>query len=403
MILIVDSVSAQEIDRSETVAGRFNSILQPEGMPVGAMRLYPRIGVGGLSSDNVFANDDFKKNDWAYVANGELVLRSNTSRFFAEVGARGELERYDDFDQNDSDTSKIWFSGDVDLTRASNLGVDLSYASLTESRTSADLAEGALELTEYNIDELRGRYFYQPSRWSMRLDGRYRVVNYDDVDTLFGRVDNDDRDRDMLDLSARFGYDLDEGYGLFLEGRLNDVEYDQTVDNDGFERSYDGFEALLGSDLKLSGLIVGEFYLGYLYREFDDRRFDKSEGISYGADIDWVITNLITLNFGAKRDTKPTTITGASTVLDSRVSVGVDYEFRRNLILRAGYEFRNLDYEDIPREDDNNIVTFGAEYRINRNFWLTAGYRYYDRDDHSESGGREFTINEYTFQLSYQI
>jgi hypothetical protein len=401
---VAERFESQEPDRFGTVAGRFASVLQPDGLPVGVMRLYPRVGVGGLYSDNVFANDEFEESDWAAEYLAEAVLRSDTSRYFAELGARGNFARFDDYNQNDYDNGKLWFSGETDLTGTNNAGFNLSYSGLTEPRTSANNAPGSLELTEYSVTEISGLYNYQPSRLYMRLDGRYRFFDFDDVDTLTGEVDNADRDRKMLDFGTRIGYDIGDNYGLFLEGRIDNVDYDQTFDDQGFERNYDGYNVRLGTELKLSGLIMGEFFLGYLSRDFDDPRYDDVDGLDYGAAIDYVITNLTTLKIGGSRTTDPTTVTDASTILNSRASLGIDYELRRNLVLQVEFEFENEDYEGIAREDDNKIFSLAAQYRMNRNFWLTAGFRHWDRDiSPSSAGGREFTTNEVTIDVTYQM
>ena len=404
IILHANNVAAQEPDTFRTVEGRFASVLQPAGVPVGAMRLFPRIGVGTLYSDNVFANDEIKKNDWALLTEAEAVLQSDTSRYFAELGVRADFASFDDFDENDYDNGQLWFSGRLDLTGTSNIDVDLSYAGLSEPRTSNNIAPGSTELTEYTVSTISGMYNYQPNRWKLRLDGRFRNFDFDDNQTLTGVVDNDDRDREMVDFGTRVGYDIAKNYGLFLEGRIDSVDYDQRFDNKGFERSYDGYEVRLGTDLKLSGLVMGELFLGYLSRDFDDSRFDKADGVSYGAAINYVITDLWTLKIGGSRTTDPTTVAGASTTLNSEVSLGIDYELRRNLVLRMGFQYVNEDFESIAREDDDKIFSFGAEYRMNRNFWLTAGFRHWDRDSSpSDFGGREFTINEVTIEVTYQI
>lgn len=404
IILHANNATAQQPERIYTVEGRFASVLQPDGIPVGAMRLYPRLGVGALFSDNVFANDNFAESDWAVLTLVEAVLQSDTSRYSAEVGARANLARFSDFDVNDYDNGQIWFAGDKDLTRTSNVSIDLDYARLTEPRTSVNIPAGSLELTPYGRSTIAGLYNYYPTRWGLRLDGRYRTLDFDDVLTLTGVVDNDDRDRKVLDVGTRIGYDVADAYGLFLEARINNAEYDQRVDNQGFQRSYDGYEFRLGTELRLSGLVMGEFFLGYLSRDFDDPTFAEAKGPSYGAEIDWVITEITTLRIGGSRTTDPTVVAGASTILNSQILLGVDHELRRNLVLQLGIQIANEDFQGIEREDDNVIIKFGAEYRLNRNFWLVAAYRHWDRDSGPPGfGGREFTMNEVTFELTYQI
>ncbi len=404
IILHANNAPAQQADRIYTVEKRFASVLRPDGLPVGAMRLYPRVGLGALYSDNVFANDNVAESDWALLTLAEAVLRSDTSRYSAELGVRANLARFSDFDVNDYDNGQLWFAGEKDLTSTSNVGIDLDFARLTEPRTSVNIPAGALELTPYGRSTIAGAYDFEPSRWGLRLDGRYRYLDFDDVLTLAGPVDNDDRDRKVLDFGTRVGYDVADTYGLFLEARIDNADYDQRVDNQGFERSFDGYEIRLGTDLRLSGLVMGEFFLGYLTRDFDDPRFAKAKGPSYGAEIDWVITDMTTLRIGGSRTTDPTVVAGASTILNSQILLGIDHELRRNLVLQLGIQIANEDFQGIDREDDNVIIRFGAEYRVNRHFWLVAGIRHWDRDSGpSGSGGREFTMNEVTIEVTYQI
>ena len=115
-------------------------------------------------------------------------------------------------------------------------------------------------------------------------------------------------------------------------------------------------------------------------------------------------SELTTLRIGGSRTTDPTVVAGASTILNSQILLGIDHELRRNLVLQLGIQIANEDFQGIDREDDNVIIRFGAEYRVNRHFWLVAGIRHWDRDSGpSGSGGREFTMNEVTIEVTYQI
>ncbi len=404
ILLYAASVSAQQPNRIYTVAERFASVLRPDGVAVGAMRLYPRVGIGAHYSDNVFANDNLAENDWALRMLAEAVLQSDTSRYFAEVGVRADLTRFTQFEVNNYENGQLWFAGEKDLARNSSFDFDLNFAHITEPRTSVNAPADSLELTEYKRSTVAGLYRYQPSRWQLRLDGRYQSLDFEDVLTSEGSVNNDDRNRKVLDFGTRIGFDFADTYGLFVEARIRKADYDQRVDDEGFERSFDGNEIRLGTELSLSGLVMGELFVGYLSRDFHDSRFAKAEGPSFGAEIDWVITDLTTLNIGGSRTTEPTTIIGASTITNSRYALGVDHELRRNLVLQIEIEIANEDFEGIDRQDDLVEVKFGTEYRMNRNFWLTAGYRHRDRDSGPAGpGGRDFTINEFTIDVTYQM
>jgi hypothetical protein len=394
---------AQHADDRRTVAERFASELRADGVPVGAMRLYPRLGLGLTWSDNVFANNAFKESDRGSKLLAEARLETTTSLYSAEIGGRADIARFNEFSSNDFENLRFWITGDKDL-KSSNVAFDVDIANLTEPRTSVDAAGSALELTKYRRNNLEAAYTYSPGRWIARLDGTYRTLDFDDTETLIGTVDNGDRNRSVKDFGLRFGYEMSELYGLFFEPRFTDVDYDQRVDNEGYERSSTGYEIRLGSNLKYSGVITGELFVGYYDREFDDLAFGKVQGPSFGGAIDWSISRLTTFKLGASRTTDATTIAGASTTINTRFSLGIDHELRRNFLLHLNLETANEDFDGIPREDDIIRAEFGAEYRMSHRLWLQATYEYVDRAPSPPgTGGRNFEINELMLNVILQL
>ena len=394
---------AQDADDRRTVAERFASIYRAEGVPVGAMRLYPKLGLGLAWSDNVFANNTLEFSDWASRLLTEARLESISSHYSAEIGGRAEIARSDEFSSNDFENYRFWFSGDKDF-RSSNLALDADVADLAEPRTSVDAAGNAVELTRYRRNDLEGAYTYSPGRWVARLDGTYRNFDYEDTETLTGTVDNGDRNRKILDFGIRFGYEMSELYGFFLEPRFTKVDYEQRVDNEGFERSSDGYEIRLGTSLNYSGVVTGELFVGYLNRAFDDNAFGKVQGPAFGGEINWEVTRLTTVSLGASRTTDATTLAGASTTIDTRFILGVDHEIRRNLILQLDLEKANEEFEGILREDDILRLGLKAEYRVSPRLWLQAGYRYRERrPTPSGTRGRDFDINEVMLDVTFQL
>ena len=394
---------AQDADDRRTVTERFRSVLPAGGVPVGAMRLYPQLGLGFSWSDNVFANNAFQESDRASTLLAEARLESITSLYSAEVGGRAEVSRFDEFSSNDFENIRFWIKGDKDLP-SSNVALDIDVADLSEPRTSVDAAGTALELTTYSRVDFDAAYTYTPGRWIARLDGTYRKFDFNDTETLIGTIDNGDRDRSVNDFGMRLGYEMSELYGLFLEPRYTQVDYDQRIDNSGFERSNKGYEIRLGTNLKYSGVITGELFVGYYNREFDDPAFGTVNGPSFGGEVDWGITRLTTLKLGASRTTDATTIAGASTTINTRFSLGMDHELRRNLLLQLAVETANEDFDGISREDDITRARIGAEYRVSHKLRLKAAYRYSDRTPSPPgTGARNFEINEVTLDVIVQL
>jgi hypothetical protein len=378
-------------------------VLPAEGIPVGAMRLYPQFGLGYAWSDNVFADNAFEESDWASKFLADARLESMTSLYSAEVGGRAEVARFDEFSSNDFENIRFWITGDKDLPN-SNVALDIDVADLAEPRTSVDAAGNATELTTYGRVDFEAAYTYSPGRWVARLDGTYRELDFNDTETLTGTIDNGDRNRSVKDVGMRIGYEMSELYGIFFEPRYTQVDYDQRFDNRGFERSSTGYELRLGTNLKYFGVLTGELFVGYYSRDFDDAAFGTVKGPSFGGEVDWSISRLTTLTLGASRTTDATTLAGASTTINTRFTLGVDHELRRNLLLQLDIEIANEDFDGIAREDDITGASIGAEYRVNHKLRLKAGYRYSDRDPSPPgAGGRNFEINEVMLDVVFQL
>jgi len=394
---------AQGADDRRTVTERFRGVLPAGGIPIGAMRLYPQLGLGLNWSDNVFADNTFEESDWASMLLAEARLESITSLYSAEVGGRADVARFDKFSSNDFENIRFWITGDKDLP-SSNVALDFEIADLAEPRTSVDAAGNATELTTYGLVDLGAAYTYSPGRWIARLDGTYRNFDFNDTETLTGTIDNGDRNRSVKDFGLRLGYEMSELYGVFFEPRYTQVDYDQRVDNRGFERSSTGYEIRLGTNLKYSGVVTGELFVGYYNREFDDVAFGTVKGPSFGGEVDWSISRLTTLTLAASRTTDATTLAGASTTINTRFSLGIDHELRRNLLLQLDIETANEDFDGIPREDDVTRAAVATEYRVSHKLRLKASYRYSDRNPTPPgAGGRDFEINEVMVEVVFQL
>lgn len=396
------AATAQEFEGLNSILERQRPGVEADGMPVGAMTLFPELGVEVLFNDNVFATEDNEKDDTAVLFSPEVRLNSESSRHRAELGANADVARYADFDSEDYEDYRFWATGDTPVGDG-EVSAALRLNAVHEDRTSPDDARGT-ELTKFNDNSLYLDYTYRPGRLFARVDGRFRVLDFDSTDTPTGSVDNDDRDRDLRDFGLRVGYSLSPNFAGYGELRVDDIKYNDTFDRNGFERSSDGFQLRAGTQIDLSEIISGELYLGYEEREYDDSRFSNADGPIFGGDLTWNATGLTTVTFAAHRGIDNTTIVGASGITKSVIGVGVDHELLRNLIISVDADFMNDDFDGISREDDALGFSVGGRYLMNRYALVDFGYSYLDRDTSpSTSDGRIFTINEVFVRIVAQL
>ena len=401
-ITVSGAAVAQKLERENTVADRARPGLDADGIPLGGFRFFPAVGLGVVHNDNVFATSDFEQSDLATVVHPELKLTSESSRHRAAIGADADLARYSDFDGEDYDDFDIYALGGVEIGNG-RVQAELRHSDKHEERTSPDDARG-VNPTEFTIDKIAGAYTWKPGRWMTKVDAGYRKMEFDDTATLTTPIDNADRDRSATELGFRLAREMSPSYALYAEVQGDQIEYEQQFDRDGFERSSDGFNAVVGAVLDFSGQTFGEVFGGYLRRDFDDARFSTADGPTFGGRVTWNVTGLTTLMFSGSRGIDATTIVGASGIDTTKFGFQADHELLRNLVLNLDLSFANEDFEGINRDDNLKRFLVGGKYFMNRYLNLEFGYIYRDRDTSpANSGGREFEMNQFFVRLAGQL
>jgi hypothetical protein len=406
VLLICITVSgegmAQQLERENTVADRARPGLDADGMPLGGFRLFPAVGLGLVHNDNVFATKEMQQSDTAALLQPELRLTSESSRHRAAIGAEADFARYSDFDGEDYDDFDIYAEGGLEIGNG-RLEAELRHSDKHEERTSADDARG-IEPTEFTLDKIAGSYTWKPGRWIAKVDGGYRKFEFDDTATLTAPISNADRDRNASELGLRLAREMSPNYALYAEVKAKQIEYDQKFDRNGFERSSDGFSAVVGALLDFSGQTFGEVFAGYLRQDYDDARFGTADGPTFGGKVTWNVTGLTTLIFSGRRGIDSTTIVGASGIETTEFGFRADHELLRSLVLNLELSLGNEDFEGIDRDDDVKSLLLGGKYFMNRYLNLEFGYLYRDRDTSpANSGGREFEVSQYFLRLVGQL
>ena len=117
--------------------------------------------------------------------------------------------------------------------------------------------------------------------------------------------------------------------------------------------------------------------------------------------MEWFATPLTTVTVSGDSRVEETTVGAASGYDRNSLSVNVDHELLRNVILSGGVSYTNNDFNDNPRNDDTTGATVGVKYLINRNFDLGLNYTYTNRD--SNTAGFDYTRNVVGLKLTGKL
>lgn len=96
---------------------------------------------------------------------------------------------------------------------------------------------------------------------------------------------------------------------------------------------------------------------------------------------------MTTLTAAAGRSVEDTGVIGSAGALRTDLSIGVDHELLRNLILTAETAWSEDDYNGLDRTDTRFAAGFNAVYRLNRHYGLTAGLAYLDQSSSGAAVG----------------
>lgn len=365
-------------NRAVAVRDRPQPAYDPLGIRAGGFTVFPRLRSGVVHDDNVFAAKDDRQPATTMRLTPEVVVRSHWSRHALETRARAEIDRNLDFASENTTDWSLGGAGRVDIVRGVDITLAADYAHDHEARTAAGV--GPVARRPITFDLASASLAATRTRGRLRLRADAAVLRYDYRDGLndVGAViEQDDRDRTVARLTGQADYALSPATALFFQVARDDRDYRKVAGSP--ERSSSGHEALAGVDFELGALIRGEVAAGYIRQDFQDTAYGDLDGFSGRAHLSWFPTQLTTLTATAGRSVEDTGVVGSAGALRTGVSIGVDHELLRNLILTAETAWSEDDYNGLDRTDTRFAAGFNAVYRLNRHYGLTAGLAYLDQ------------------------
>jgi hypothetical protein len=370
------------------------------GVPVGGLTLYPTLAAGVSADDNIFRAPAATP-DTIFSVSPRLDLRSNWETDALQLYGQLDSLSYADHDSESRINWMLGGAGRKDIEPGSFLGGEAYYFDTHEARTSPDLALTALSPTRYRRAHADGSVTGQFGLFT--LSG---VVDYDrfdfDATPLIGggAVDNQDRDRNVYELTGKAAYEIAPSQALFVQATYDRRDFDRLLDRSGVDRNSDGYRLDVGAALMVTPLIQATGYVGLLEQNHAAPLRDTST-MDFNVKIDWFATELMTAHFIASRIIDDTTITGASSVDVRQIGASLDYELLRQLILRPHFDYYDEKFDGIARDDRITAAGLEARYLLNTNLAAYADYSFQKRA--TNAAGRAYDDNVFTFGLRGQL
>jgi len=364
--------------RLETVADRRREELDAIGLKTGTYTFFPEIQISTTRTDNVFSTATAKKSDAILALRPSFTLRSDWRRNSLAVAGEGEWAKFNRYKSENVLRGSLTGEARVDFTPFIAAGLRLSIAADQEGRGSPDAVTGAagpVRLRTYGAELSLAQRL---NRLVATLRGGLALTDYDDVDLLAGGSDNnDDRDARTNSVGLRLAYELSPAASVYGDLELDRQINRQRIDDEGFQRSSEGWRAALGTNVEIGRLARLDLEVGYVAREYNDPRLAATGAVTADGLLTWSMTPLTTLRFAAGTDVAATTVALASARVTRRVSFGVDHELLRQFTLGADIAYENERLRGVgdAGRSDTISASVGGEYRLSREASIEARFR----------------------------
>jgi hypothetical protein len=339
------------------------------GIPWGSFRLYPTLDVRAGYDTNVFASPAGQQSSSAYEAiRPSLDVRSDWNNHMLNFGAYGAFGFYNSATSLNYQNFGFNTDGRLDIYKDWYLTASAAFTGTTEAFGTPDVAQAQAPSVVYAVPLNLGMYqrfnrlFYQANASATGL----RYSDFSQLNT--NALPAGSRDRNLFGESLQAGYELREGFDVWVQGALNQRRYLQNVNIAGQQRDSDGWTVTGGSTLDLGGVSKLEGFVGYSQQNY------SSAGVTTGAVVfglagTWNGYQPLTVRPFVVRSINETVYTNYQDYVSTTIGAEFNYTIQSDWQLNAGASFSLLDYTPVPgttgsfqHTDDFYRVSLGLLY-----------------------------------------
>lgn len=397
----------------DTVFNRPRPDYDPLGLRMGSFLVYPGIGLSETYDSNVFAipgppNSPRVRDDWYTTLTPSLSVTSDWSRHAISASVQGETKHYSSLTSENVNNFTSDAQGRYDIGTNEYALVQGIYWLQHEDRDSPDAPGIAKNPIEYHVTGANLAYYRMPSRIGIRVDGVLTSYSFNNgTDSTTGQTINQHfRDRIEYVLAPRLIYEIQPGYNAFVrvigdERDYNSQEPGAGPNGENVRRNSHGFEADVGGAIAITSLLSSEFYVGYQEEDYENPLLASVTGVSFGGNLLWNVTPLDTVRGQFSQAIAETTLQGASSSVESSVSLTVEHELLRNVLVLGSLGYTRDDYQGVTRTDNTYGANVGGRYLLNRNWKATADVTYSKRDSTDPTAGYDRVIGTVGVSLGF--
>lgn len=370
---------------SETVFRRARPDYDPLGVRWESFIINPSLDVSALYDSNVFATNSGQKSDVTFGFIPALGIVSDWNRHAVSAAVSGDFRKHVNLSSEDVNNMSTDVGGRYDISNGEYISADALYQLLHEDRQSPNAVFG-VNPTEYHVMGYDLAYVHMTGRVGFRVDNTLTSYSFNNPASQGGgSINQAFRDRNEWVIAPRIQYEIQPGYNAFIRALGNERQYFSQEPGAGpqgqaVRRNSHGWEVDVGTAIEITRITSAEVYVGYLQQFYENPLLKSPSGMGFGGNLIWNVTPLTTVRGSFSQSVAETTLTGASSSLETGVQLTVEHELLRNLLLLGSVGYVHDDYQGNSRSDNTFGVDFGVKYLLTRNWTATADINYSQRD-----------------------
>ena len=268
----------------------------PAGIAAGTFVIRPSIEIGVNLTDNPAGTSD---TEYAagLIVEPEIEIERDGERLDLEADLRGQAIIYgeDEFDEREAEAR---IAARYDLTGATELRAEAGYTYDLDRFTDANTPDLAVERPPVHEFDAALGVTQRFGRAAIDVAGEVERSLHDEVELEGGLVaSREELDNTEYGLRLRTSYEASPAFTPFVEAAAGRRDFDQEVDDSGFERSSIWSELSGGLIVDRGEKLRGEVRIGYRREDIDDPALEDLDGVVAEAAILWSPRRLTEIRF----------------------------------------------------------------------------------------------------------
>jgi hypothetical protein len=366
--------------------GRARPNYDPAGVRLGGFRLDAATSFQAGIDSNVYRLADSTSD---VFAQGRLVasLGSEWARHSLRVDGQVDQRLHGTESVRDVTTYGVQAQGELGISRGRIIG-QVSHDRDAIDQLSVDEVAVVRRPVRYDNTAANLQGSFDAGRIAVSVSGGYAYVNYENSAVLDG-ISRSLRDRDFesYNAGAQVGYNFPAGARAFVSASHEWRRY-----RIGSDPGRDGnvLELLAGLESEITPLLLGRVAIGYLTSDFTDPNVSRRSGLAIDTRIEFLITELTTLNLRARRTMRSVALSTSPGALVTELRAGADHELLRNVVLSTGLLYETADYLESSQRANVYGGDLSARWLINRRYRARLSFDYRSRDSDNFGNGSNY-------------